>query len=243
MVRHDKTGMGPPLPGGRSTPPTPSRGRPDAPRPSAASALHPVTDFTSRDASDARSRALLGRIQHRGQRHASPARLDRPARGAIEDRRDLGLAERAERVERPRCPGGRRVVTVSPPRVRIDRWRALAEERRTGGMPPVGSQREPVTSKPAAHAATSRQDDPTSDASPNAASRRNPATGADGPPRHPWRQPQHPPSRGRRWTTTSGTTRSPTHACSVSTVHVPTVSSSPDATHRNPPVSAATTPD
>ena len=110
----------------------------------------------------------------------------------------------------------------------------------TGGMPPDGSHREPVNRRMPPRKRSASED------RPNAAIPASPKPPAASTARReiPFRagtcNTRH--RRGRRCTTTNGTTRSPTQACSVRTVQVPMVSSSPDATHRKPPVSAAVTP-
>ncbi len=107
------------------------------------------------------------------------------------------------------------------------------------GRHPIGSQRDPVNRRapprmPSRTALTPNAAIPASNSPPVASTvrRETPFRGAAETTRQ---------RCGNRWTATTGTSTRPSQACSVRTVHEPMVSSSPPATHRNPPVSAPAT--
>ena len=121
-----------------------------------------------------------------------------------------------------------------------------------GGMPPAGSQREPVNRRWPPRTSSTASAAPRR---PTAATSRPPPTSTDRRVRSRDRALSIEPDAGRssrqrrgsRWTTTSGTRTSPIHAWTVSSVQrmSPATSSqtiSPSATHRYPAASAAAAP-
>ena len=185
-----------------------------------------------------------GRVQHRAEGDPAPAGLDPPPRRAVEDRGEVDLAQRPEVGQRPRSRPLDGAADRHAPRRRIGGRRRLAEEGRRrrdaagrqlprAGEPP-GAGSQAIERGPTRGRATRRPRRARRPPAPNVARQEPPVplgrrTGLSSRQR-----------RGSRWNARIGSRTRPAHAWRVMTVHAPTWSGLPSATHAKPPPIAAT---
>ena len=198
----------------------------------------PVAERTATESG--RSPAPAGR--GRWQRDTAPARLQRPAGGAVEDGRPI---DETNAAGRPSTGGVTRgVADPQPPRGGSIGGAGSPKKVVSGGTPPGGSHREPVKRRtpPASASASCVAPNTVNDARRPPAGEQASACQSESVEDRPWpaaRDEQAPSPRGQV-DAASGSRINPIQAWIVRTVQDPSERSLPLATQVKPPTSAAT---